>query len=77
MQRSDRDLRAVQESLAEQTRVPPVRQSLVVVEERNRSPTLATFTRYVTSQYQLGMQDTKGFIMSWANFLMFPEVFAR
>ncbi len=76
-QESDRGLRAVQESVAEQTRVPPMRQSLIVVEERNRSPTLQSFTRYLARQLHHSRQDTKGFIMGWANFLMFPEAFAR
>ncbi|KAK9867773.1 hypothetical protein WJX84_005174 [Apatococcus fuscideae] len=77
MMASDRGLRSMQESVAEQTKVPPVRQSLVLVEERNRSPTLQTFTRYLARQLHHGRQDTRGFVMGWANFLIFPEAFAR
>ncbi|KAK9835795.1 hypothetical protein WJX74_008220 [Apatococcus lobatus] len=74
---SDQGLRSLQQTVALQTKVPPSRQSLVLVEERNRSPTLQTFSRYLARQLKHSRQDTQGFIMGWANFLIFPEAFAR
>ena len=77
VQASDQGLRSLQATVAHQTHVPPSRQSLVLVEERNRSPTLQTFSRYLARQLHHGRQDTRGFIMGWARFFFFPEAFAR
>ena len=77
MQASTQGLGAIQDTVTQETRVPRSRQSLVVVEERNRSLTLQTFKRFLVRQLDHSRRDAKGFLLGWANFLMCPEAFAR